>query len=257
MIKSFKLRIVFSIVFSALVCTSLPAAAEDSPGSSDWEFGASVYLWGANITAETADGSESQVPFYTLLDDLQMAFMGAFEARKGKWSIVTDAIYMDVKARDSQNATFPGFGSVTAKSSVELKAWIVSPTARYLVSETDKARFELLGGVRYLYLDAEAKVSLDGANVLDGTQSGSNWDAIVGAHLEYQLNDKWYLPVYLDVGAGNSKSTWQGMAGIGYRFNRLSMILTYRYLDYDFKNDSPILGGMTMKGPLAGVTFRF
>ena len=208
MIKRFKLRIIFSILFATLVCTSLPVAAEDSPGSSDWEFGASAYLWGANITAQTAGGSESQIPFYTLLDDLQMAFMGAFEARKGKWSILTDAIYMDVKARDSQNATFPEFGSVTVKSSVELKAWIVSPTVRYAVSETDKARFELLGGVRYLYMDANARVSLDAQNVLDRTRSGSNWDAIVGAHLEYQLNDKWYLPVYLDVGTGDSKSTW-------------------------------------------------
>ena len=241
-------------ICATLLCVSSPLVAADSQKDSDWEFGGSVYLWGANITARTTAGGDTQIPFYKLLDNLQMAVMGAFEARKDKWSVVTDVIYMDVKAKVNRD---PGFLDLDVRGSVELKSWIVSPTARYLIHDTEKTQISLLGGLRYLWLDTAVKVNVEDQNVFDQPVSGANWNAIVGAKMDINLTDKWYIPAYLDIGTGDSKSTWQAMAGIGYRFRRVNMVLTYRYLDFDFKNDSPILSEMTMKGPLAGITFNF
>jgi hypothetical protein len=63
-------------------------ASAQNEQSDDWDFGSAVYLWSANITAEQPGGAESHLPFYKLLDKLQMAFMGGLEVRKNRWSMV-------------------------------------------------------------------------------------------------------------------------------------------------------------------------
>ena len=79
----------------------------------------------------------------------------------------------------------------------------------------------------------------------------------MGVHGQFDLNDKWYVPLYADVGGGDSARTWQGMAGIGYHFNKVNLLLAYRYLNYEFDRRDPLLSDMTIKGPKLGITFRF
>jgi hypothetical protein len=47
-----------------------------------------------------------------------------------------------------------------------------------------------------------------------------------------------FVPYYLDVGTGDSKLTWQGIAGLGYAFSWAEVIGTWRYLDYRFSAHS-------------------
>ena len=237
----------------ALAC-STSAFAADSGGDSDWQYSGTVYLWGANITANTPRSDTDPLPFYKLLDNQQMAFMGVIEARNDKWAFNTDVIYMDVKARNNDPVTGPGGGSFDARRSVELKSWVVTPTIRYTLSETEKARFEFVTGLRYTYIDTAANIHVEDESVLDKQVSGANWDAIIGARSIFHLNEKWYIPLYADIGTGTSDRTWQALAGIGYRFSKVDATLAYRYLDYKF-DDHQILADMTMKGPVAGFTF--
>jgi len=51
---------------------------------------------------------------------------------------------------------------------------------------------------------------------------------------------QWFLPYYLDVGAGESDLTWQGMAGLGYSFDSIDVVGVWRYLDYDLGDSTPI-----------------
>ena len=53
---------------------------------------ASVYLWGAGIKGETATGGEVDIGFDSLISNLNMAFMGAVEARKSEWSMLADVV---------------------------------------------------------------------------------------------------------------------------------------------------------------------
>ena len=63
----------------------------EEPGTSDaWQFSAALYLWGAGIDGKTQSGSRVSVDFGDIFDNLEMGFMGAFQARKGKWSLLTE-----------------------------------------------------------------------------------------------------------------------------------------------------------------------
>ena len=228
--------------------------AADSGNDSDWEYGATIYLWGANITANTPGSNTDPIPFYELLDNLEMAFMGGFEARKDKLSFFTDLIYMDIKTTKTKPIG-PG-GNIETNGSVALTSWIFTPQVRYALVDDEKSRFELLAGVRYLDLDVAASINVEETPILDGRQNGTNWDGIIGARWVINLNDKWFVPLYGDIGAGNSDSTWQAFGGIGYRFKRVEATLAYRHLQYSF-NSGQLLDNMVIKGPMGGVTFRF
>ena len=126
----------------------------------------------------------------------------------------------------------------------------------YTVMESEQLNLALLGGLRYLYLKSPIEVNYTSL----GVDSDDIWDGIVGARGQYNLNDKWYLPFHLDIGAGDSDMTWQAFAGVGYKYENFDLIAGYRYLDYDFDANDPAAGALTdltMSGPMIGAKFYF
>jgi hypothetical protein len=121
--------------------------------------------------------------------------------------------------------------------------------------------------VRYFGLKASSDWQLSGAlsgpNGQTFAQSGSIsqredlWDLIVGLRGRLKLGDgAWFLPYYLDVGAGTSKLTAQSLLGVGYAFKWGELVATYRYILYDMKDDG-LLQDLRFAGPAIGATFRF
>ena len=113
-----------------------------------------------------------------------MAFMGvASGARKGKWSLMLDAIYLDVKGED--NFTIPVDGSlINANGSVELTGWILTPSVGYNLLQTERIHLDVLAGARYLYLKADAKSTLVLAPIHSKTRH--RFRLRVGRHYRYQ-----------------------------------------------------------------------
>ena len=72
------------------------AQTDFSESQDQWQFAGAIYLWGADIGGKTIGGAEVEVGFNDLLDNIEMAFMGAFAARKNNWSFLTDAVYLDL-----------------------------------------------------------------------------------------------------------------------------------------------------------------
>ncbi len=86
----------------------------------------------------------------------------------------------------------------------------------------------------------------------------NNWDAIIGLKGRAFIGNerKWFVPYYVDIGAGESKFTWQLNGGIGYAFDWGAVVASWRYLDYSFKSSSRVTD-MNFSGPLVGVAFKF
>ena len=64
------------------------------------------------------------------------------------------------------------------------------------------------------------------------------------------------MPLYIDVGTGESDITWQAAAGIGYAFDGGSVNLLYRHMAWNFKSDS-LLRDIAFSGPMLGAAFHF
>ena len=107
--------------------------------------------------------------------------MGAVSARKDKWTLTTDLVYLDVKQDVNRQRDYLFDRELDITGNVQMKNWIVTPTVGYAVHESDKARIEVLGGLRYLWLKAAADVKFNGVERFNNSTSDSYWDAIVGA----------------------------------------------------------------------------
>ncbi len=113
-------------IFAALsVCTlfSQPVMAQSETGNDEWNHSLAVYLWGASIGGTTARGTEVEVDFKDILDNLEFGAMAAYQARKGKWAFLTDVIYLDLSG-DRQLDLIPPIGgdivNVTTDVSLDL-----------------------------------------------------------------------------------------------------------------------------------------
>ena len=253
--KSFLL--VTSLASSAFLLAT-PLMAADSTSGSDWEYGAGIYLWAPKITATTPKG-DAELPFYQILDDLQMTFMGIASASKDKWTLSMDVVYMSLKSDVNRVRGFrgPGNAELEVTGDVSLKNWIVTPTVGYAVLDSEQARIEILGGVRYLWLKAAVEINVNGSERVNRSVSEGYWDAIIGARANIKLNERWFVPLYFDIGAGDTDGTWQGFAGVGYEFENFNTVLGYRYLDYNFDESNEVMEEMTVKGPFLGLMFKF
>ena len=58
------------------------------------------------------------------------------------------------------------------------------------------------------------------------------------------------------IGTGDSDLTWQAFAGVGYKFNKFDVVLTYRYLEWNFDDDA-VIADQDFSGHFAGVKFVF
>ncbi|MEN8691604.1 MAG: hypothetical protein ABF303_14030 [Desulfobacterales bacterium] len=220
-------------------------SAETSSRDNAWRFGADLYAWGSSIGGEEAGGEDIDIDLDDILDNLELAFMGTFAVNKGKWSLAADVIYLDAADKD---AIAPGLDA-----KVELTSWVVTPVVAYNIMDTGSFSIDLVGGARYLYLKIDLKV-----DALDfrGDDSGSTWDAVIGARGDINLTENFYLFGYLDIGTGESDLTWQALGGAGYQLKWFDLIAAYRYLRWDF-DDNDVLDNMYIYGPAAGIRFIF
>lgn len=249
-----KFKILYKLAISALCLAYLAtvpmlAYAQETNTDDRWQFKTAIYLWAAGVESTTRRGNEIDVSFSDIVSDLDMAFMGTFVARKSKWSLAADVIYLDIET--DKTGTI-GSTSIPVNANAEVTGWILNFHGARTVFQVERARVDILVGARYLDLDSTLKLRLGASGPTPtASASASVWDGVIGVKGDVNITPKWYLLYYFDVGTGQSDLTWQGLGGVGYRFKRVNVILVYRYIQWDFKSDSP-LNDTNFSGPAFG-----
>lgn len=261
---------------SLLVAASLAAggvlyaydtlASEQEP----WQFGASIYGWFPDISGQTAftppgGGGDFEIGIDQILDNLKFTFQGTFDMRKGRTGFLADVVYMDVGNSKSgvRDGTIGGTPiPITANADVDLdlKSWIWTVAGYYRTYDQPVTTLDMLAGLRYTDVEQKASWNITGSINTSGTAEAGleNWDVIVGmrGNHSFGANNAWFVPYYLDVGTGDSDSTWQAIVGLGYKFRWGETVAFWRYLEYDFDSNSAI-ADINFSGPAIGVTFRW
>jgi len=237
------------ILLGGIACVGSAAAADD-----DWQVDFAVYGWLPVIDAELPSGQKSKITRDDIVNNLDMAFMGRVRAVKNKWSLSTDIIYFNLE-HDGREPVLPGLDL----RKFGLQAALIKPTVGYRVYDSGSNLIELYAGGRYFWAQPTLKfetVVAGQGDTFQESKSDSRWDGLVGVRGQYDISRRWYLQYFADVGAGESDSVVDLLAGAGYRFKRVDLVAAWRYLDYDFGDDFP-LKTMTVNGPLVGVEFSF
>jgi hypothetical protein len=117
-----------ALVVSLAIGAALGAAFGEAPAQaaaaprSGWSFDFTPYLWGAAMEGSVGAGAlptiNIDMSFSDILDHLDAGLMGAFEARKGRWGILLDAIYMKIEDAATASRTGPTAACTSAWASV-------------------------------------------------------------------------------------------------------------------------------------------
>ena len=261
-----------------MLVASVPVCA--GPAPERWTFVVTPYLWLPNVDGTLkyslppggAGAPRVDVGPHDYLENLSAALMLSGEARRGKWSIVSDLIYLHFSREESSVRSVDFGGSVTpsslnsgTRSSLTGLQWLLA--GGYTALQTPRASLDVLGGLRYLGIEASTEWQL-GADVAGGagqtfaaagniSERRDLWDAIIGLRGRVRLGEsRWFVPYHLDVGAGSSTFTWQALLAVSYAFKWGEATLGYRHLFYD-QSDDRMLQDFRFSGPTLGASFRF
>jgi hypothetical protein len=266
-----------STLAALLLCAILTAAPAGAQVPEDkWTFQAILYgylpdIGGSTSFPERSGTSSIDVNANQILSNLNFTFMGTFEARKGRWGLFTDFIYIDVSGDNNGTRDFAigGHGipaSLSSNLDLGIKGTLWTIAGEYLVLSDPSTTLYVLGGARLLDVKETLSYSLtaDIGPFVGPGRSGSSevkqsyWDAVVGVKGRYNFGDRrqWFIPFYADIGTGESDLTYQLFGGVGYQFSWGSVLAGWRYIDYDFKSSSPIQS-LDFNGPMIGVAFNW
>lgn len=240
-----------------------PAMAQDAAAPASgiqtpppgWHFTAELYGWMPSLNPELTSGQELQIDFGDILDTLQFTAMGAFKAKKDRWGLFADLVYLDIE-QTKRGAITVGPFEIAERVSVEMKSWIITLGASYEFARTRNSMFEAVGGARYLSIETIIDANI--GPIAEGIdETDTVWDGFVGVAGRTELNNKWALTYYADVGGGGSDLTWQAHASVDYSLNdSIDLSAGYRHIDWQFSDFGP-LDQLYVTGPYVGAKFRF
>ena len=253
--KSNDLAVAPTITEKAGASSETEAPAQAVPNDK-WQFQFTPYFWLAGLHGTGGVGGRTtnvDESFSDVFDALNFAFMGTFEARKGKFISLTDLEYVSVS--DKKATPGPLFSTVDAG----FKTFIFDQEVGYRLLENSEkgASLDVLGGARVwrVKTDFEFGAGILPAARIEGSRS---WvDAVGGLRGKMALSQKLFLTGKFDLGGGGSKFTWQVFGGAGYNVNpKIALIFGYRVLDVDYDKNNFVFD-MNQRGPIVGLGFRF
>jgi hypothetical protein len=256
-------------IAAALLLTAIPATAgttvpsltSPTPVASaapDWHWRVGLDAWVQALEGDvTIRGRNVDVDFGMddVLDNLDFAAMGVLEVGCGRWSFLADLNYAELSGSTNTRLTY---------DTLDLSQFIGNFVVAYNVLENERTHLDVFAGARVNWVDMDASIDLTGPFGLrtrDFHASGSEtWvDPIIGARVQQELSDKFFVRAAGDVGGFGVSSdfTWQALAMFGYRINdSANVMLGYRGIGSDY-SDGDFGYDCTNHGPLLGFEYKF
>lgn len=232
------------ILFLVIALPGTSNAAE----TDKWQFTISPYLWVASIVGSTgADGIDSGIDTdynFLSLDNLEGAFFVVASARKGRWTIQTDAVFL--KFADEGI-----FDLLTAN--IDLSGNVLELSGAYRPGSFEYT--ELIFGVRQVSLEIDIGLTPGPQGI-----QKENWlDPLIGIRHIRPLGERWRAIFRADLGGFgvSSELTFNGLVGADFNMTEhSSLFMGYRYLTLDFE-EGGFLADLTADGFVLGVEFSF
>lgn len=233
-----------------LVILGIPAAANAQSAPERWTVELTPYLWAAGLDGTTAaDGTGSEIDtdykFFSL-DNLDFALGTAVEARKGRWGVLGDAMYVEFSDEFDRGPS----------SEVELSGGVFDMVG--LMAASNGRPLELVFGLRYVALKSTVDIA-----PIPRAEARESWlDPLIGLRFVYDFNDRWTVALRGDVGGAGISSHSSDLATnvsaiFGWHINdKLTLRGGYRMLQMDFDGDDLVLDA-TLQGYVFGASWAF
>lgn len=275
-----------AFVFGLTELTSPGANAQPTqPSASGWQFTVTPYFWAPALDTKlryelppgsgNARNSDVRIDSINLVDALNAAAMFAAEARNGRFSILTDLIYLSFGNASStvesvdfiQGGRNRVSGTLNAGTDSTVSGSLWTLAGGYTIADGGWGNVDGFAGFRLFSLSSDTDVRLSATFMGPGpgetfastgrlSRNTDLFDGIVGIRGRFLLGSGFHIPYSFDVGAGSSNLTWQAAAAIGYQTGWAGVTLGYRHLAYEQSGDK-LVQDLSFSGPFLAVSFTF
>lgn len=260
-----KMTVRFAMFLCGALLSTLVSAqpTQQSPVASTsvsdaWRFSVTPYAWGMGITGSVSHNGSSlgevKLTPGNILSDLKMAAMLVAEARYGRVGLYLDGVYGDLGKTASRVV---GRADLSATTDLTMTMLTLAPS--YTFVSTPQFKLDGLVGARVMWQNARTTIGFPAEN-LSVTQSSNLQLAagVAGVKGTWNIGEsKYFVPFYLDVGAGQTSSfTSQAYLGVGRTFDWGDVSLVAKNVYYQFKPNNTNVD-LNMFGAAIAVTFKF
>lgn len=241
---------------TAIAAEAPPAPAVDAAYSDEWKFSVSPYLWAPALSGKITHGRLPAVDFDAsfdkIFDNLDFAAMLMGDARKGRYSIFGDLLYVKVGAQGDTPR-----GLLATSADVKNESFTGMIGAGYSVLDRSEHSLDVVGGLRVWSVDTDLRFKGRLGDTRKYSDSATWVDAMVGVRGTYNFHSKAYLTGWGMIGAGGAQADWDLGLGVGYNFNKsISATVGYRAMGVDYERNG-FKYDVVLQGPIAGLTIRF
>lgn len=246
-----------SSAYGVADASSLAAAQSTGSGGSGWEFAVTPYLWASGFKAniDTPQGEEIKVDesFTDILGDLKFAFMGAFEAKHGRFVSVQDIMFLSLGSSADGH-----IGPVPIDVDADEKLLTTTHLFGYRVVDNGPMFVDVFAGGRITSIKVDLDINLP-LQTIERDSKKTQFGPVIASRVRFPLGGKWGAAVYGDIGGFGvgADLSWQLLGTVQYDISdRWRLAGGWRHFyakqskgDWDLR--------VKLDGPILGVTYRF
>ena len=265
-----------------------PAAQTVPSAEPGWSFAVAPYVWAPSIEGKLrygvpgraggvsgASGAKVSIDATNVLEALNFAAMVAAEARNGRFSVLTDFIYLDLGNAGSavrsvdfvQVGRNPVSTTLNAGTDTSVRGSLWTLGGAYTLAAGGWGHADVFAGFRLFSLETRTDVRLAADIAAPGggrsfartgrlARDADLFDGLVGLRGRLVLGGGFHLPYAFDIGGGSSRLTWQAAGGIAYQTGWAGVTLGYRHLAYEQSGDR-LVQDLSFGGPFLALNMRF
>lgn len=242
----------------AVAAAEEPTAATARTDDGDrWEIMVAPYLWASamKVDISTPQGENVQVDesFTKILSAIKFVFMGALDARKGRFVTVNDLIFLHTGS-DTKGSIGPGL----VKADTDLRTIVFTSVAGYRVVDKGPMFVDLMAGARLTSMRAELDLTGPLRSV-EREKSKTKIGPVIAARVRVPFSEKWGAALYGDVGGFGITSdiSWELIGTVQYDISshwRLGAGWRHLVAKQD-KDDFDV--DLKLSGPFLTAAYRF
>ena len=228
-----------------------------NPGDDGWEIMVVPYLWAsgmrADISTPQGEGVDIDLSFIEILSDIKFTFMGALQARRGRFVTVHDLIFLSMESKEDGDI---GPGLVEAE--VDMRVITTTHLVGYRVVDRGPMFLDLMAGARIPSIKADLNLS-GPLQTVERDSSATKVGPVIASRFRMPFGEKWGVELYGDLGGFGVTSdlSWQLLGTIQYEISdRWLLGGGWRHFSAEQSNNGFKID-LTMSGPFLAFGYRF
>jgi len=247
------IKLYLAIILVCITCNINSQSKLSKENSEKWEWNLAPYVWAVGMKGDLTV-KNLEVPlnlkFGDVVENVNIGVMLHAEAKKNRWSIMTDIFY----AKINQNE-FPEQVLMDLNTEITITQKMIELGGAYTFTELNTFKMDFLLGARYFSLNTE----IDADNLSAIVIEENFIDPFVGVRFINHWN-KFSLGGRIDVGGFGvgSEVSYKYNVGAGYQFTELFKLdIGYQVYNPRYENNNQdLIYDLASQGFILGGNFR-